>query len=448
MSYICQNCGAKSLTWAGKCSVCGEWGTLEEDESDNSLSPKQKIQASKKVKSAGFIKLSDTKTDNKSNRKSTNISELDRVLGGGIVEGSVILLGGEPGVGKSTLLAQVSVSMSSNDEIIYASGEESVSQVSRRFHRIGGYYSDRVLLTDERCVESIIKLSQDRHPALLIIDSVQTVVSNQSESLPGSVTQIKLCGNILTTFAKESKVPVIITGQITKQGAIAGPKVLEHVVDVVLNMSGDNRGQYRLLKSFKNRFGPTDEIGVFEMTPKGLLAIDDSSIAFVDQNHTDTVGCAIGATVSGSRIMLFEVQSLTVEKKYEGVPVRRVADGFKKNRLDVLSAVLMRKGNVNMFNYDLFLNIAGGFNVTEPEADLAVCASVKSAVMDRPLSTKIIYVGEVGLTGDIRSVRHVEKLMKNIVRLGFDAIVGNISLRSSRKIKIVNVKHIKELLKD
>ncbi len=416
--YVCSNCGAQFTKWSGKCSYCGAWGTLEEIKENSNSKLNTKASAAK------AIALNKVSSQSVGKRIKTDISEFDRVLGGGFVKGSTVLIGGEPGVGKSTLVSQIMINLAKQGEkVLYISAEESVGQVKRRFDRLASLKSNNsILVVDDPVIENFSETIKNEKPALVVIDSVQAIYSQESNSLPGSLSQIKMAGIKLVSLAKQLNIPFIIIGQITKSGIIAGPKILEHTVDVVLTMTGEQSGFFRLVRATKNRFGSTQEIGVFQMESGGLVEVNDAGKAFLGESSMVS-GTAIGAVIEGSRVILVEVQSLVVEKKFEGMPVRRIANGIKKQRLDILSAVLTKRAGIYLGDKDLFVNISSGLTIDNPSLDLAVVASIISAVKDKPIDKNVVFIGEISLTGEIKAVLGERRIISEVKRLGFKDVV-------------------------
>ncbi len=400
----------------------------------------------KSVKASSFKSITEFSGEKKKilpkERMSTGYEEFDRVLGKGLVEGEVVLLSGEPGVGKSTLLMQIVLNFTKKGKVLYVCGEESPTQLNERLERVAdGKLKgiENFVVTEDVVVENVVALIEQENFSLVVIDSIQSMQSLQSKGYPGSISQVRLSGALLTRVAKTTGVPIFIVGQINKGGDIAGPKVLEHIVDCVLYMEGDQYNQYRIVRSMKNRFGSTNEIGVFEMRGNGLVEVGNPSLLFLESTQEES-GSAIGAVIQGSRVVFVEVQALVVERESEGGPLRRVANGIKKPRLDMLCAVMSRKGKVFLGNKDVFVNVVGGLTISDPAIDLAVCAAIKSSVSDRPLSKSVIYFGEVGLTGEVRGTWGVDSIIKEAERSGYtDLIVGRMKVGVTKK---VNVKKI------
>lgn len=413
--WFCTACGNESPKWMGRCPACGEWNTMQEapaDRSGRSLSSTQAFSSAKSL--VRPVRLNEISGGGET-RIRLGMKEVDRLLGGGIVPGSLVLIGGEPGIGKSTLSLQIPLH-GEGLKTLYVTGEESAAQVKMRAVRLGGGESD-CLVYSQTCVEDIIREAQEINPGLMIVDSVQTMFSGAVDSAPGSVSQIKEVAVRLLRFAKESGVPVILIGHITKDGFIAGPKILEHIVDVVLQFEGDNRGSYRLLRSIKNRFGSTSELAVFEMTGTGLREVDNPSELLIPMHEEGLSGTAIAATLDGTRPLLFEVQALVSSAVYG--TAQRSATGFDTRRLNMLLAVLEKKAGFKLGAKDVFLNMAGGLKVSDPACDLAVVSAVLSSNFDFALPSDVCFAAEVGLSGEIRPVSQAERRVAEASRLGF-----------------------------
>ena len=418
-SYFCQNCGAESSKWIGKCPSCGEWNTYveelvqKEESGRGSWQPKN----DKQKRVVAPRKLQDI-SDEKFPRMVTHDQELDRVLGGGIVPGSLILIGGEPGIGKSTLMLQIAL-MLKDTKVLYVSGEESESQIKMRADRMD-LHSDNCYILSETNTQQIFQHIEILQPQLLVIDSIQTLHSQYVESTAGSVSQVRECTAEIMKFAKETGTPVFLIGHITKDGAIAGPKILEHMVDTVLQFEGDQHLSYRILRTSKNRFGSTNELGIYEMRAEGLREVTNPSEILLTQREETLNGVAIGAMLEGNRPLLIEIQSLVSPATY-GTP-QRTSTGHDAKRLNMLLAVLEKRGGMRLGQQDVFLNIAGGLRVDDPALDLAVCASLISSYEDIPVPDLICFAGEVGLGGEIRAVNRIESRISEANKLGFKKI--------------------------
>ena len=413
--WFCKSCGNESPKWMGRCPACGEWNTMVEE----TVATGKKASVADRVPGAGQKPLPLSEIDSSvENRISLNNDEVDRILGGGLVEGSLVLIGGEPGIGKSTLSLQIPLNCP-NLKTLYVTGEESARQVKLRASRIGGDDAN-CLIYSETLMENIIAEAKSIMPDLMVVDSVQTMFSQNVESSPGSVTQIKETAAMLLRFAKEAGVPVILIGHITKEGSIAGPKILEHIVDVVLQFEGDNRGAYRLLRSIKNRFGSTSELAVFEMTGKGLREVSNPSEMLIPMHEEGLSGVAVSAMLDGTRPFLIEVQSLVSTAAY-GTP-QRSATGFDVRRLNMLLAVLEKRAGFKLSIKDVFLNMAGGLKVSDPACDLAVIAAVLSSNFDFAIPSDVCFAGEIGLSGEIRPVAQTDRRIVEAARLGFRRI--------------------------
>ncbi len=415
-AFVCQNCGANFPKWTGKCSSCGEWNTLIEEviykDSKSGLRRTFSEKLSKKPVPITKVSAEDAE------RIPVVDEELNRVLGGGLVPGSVTLIGGDPGIGKSTLLLQLGLN-SKDRKTLYVSGEESANQIKLRAERIGTLHEQLLLLIDTS-LERVMERIEEAEPELVIIDSIQTLQSPEIDSVPGSVAQIRECTGELIQYAKETNTPVILIGHITKEGNIAGPKVMEHMVDVVLQFEGDRQHLYRLLRSSKNRFGSTNELGIYEMQGAGLKEVNDPSQVLLSQRDEGLSGSAIAASMEGARPMMIEVQSLVSTAAY-GTP-QRTTTGFDVRRLHMLLAVLEKRCGFHVGRFDVFLNMAGGIRVDDPAIDLAAVCSVLSSSEDYPIPAHYCFAGEVGLSGEIRPVTRLEQRIREAEKLGFEEI--------------------------
>lgn len=424
--YVCQNCGAQKLRWEGRCSECGAWNSLVEE----TVSPEPVTRGwntgKEGRKSSGPSAIKPISLDQSIEaldfkRINTGYEELNRVLGGGLAYGSYVLLGGSPGVGKSTLLMQMAGGLAKNQaRVLYVSGEESVGQTGSRAQRLG-IRSANVQVASESNLQLIMELARDKRPDVIIIDSIQTIFLPELESAPGSVSQVRECAGHLMGLAKTDGMTVILIGHVTKEGNIAGPKVLEHMVDCVLSFEGDMSHNFRLLRSLKNRFGATHELGVFQMNSLGLEEVTNPSELFLEERGENLLGSAVYASMEGSRPLLCEVQALTI-----GSPMampRRTSIGIETNRLHLLGAVLDRHLEMKLNHADIFINVVGGLKLTEPSSDLAVAAAILSTESRREIEAKAIFFGEIGLTGEVRAVSFAEQRIKEADKLGFEHFV-------------------------
>ncbi|MDY3032403.1 MAG: DNA repair protein RadA [Odoribacter sp.] len=412
--FVCQNCGAKEAKWTGRCNVCGEWNSFVEEVE---VQTKGRGNAVIGTPSSKALKLSEIKV-NADIRMDTGDGELNRVLGGGMVPGSMILLGGEPGIGKSTLVLQFALH-SRCGRVLYVSGEESISQIKMRAQRLGTDNDDCLFLSGNS-LEMVLEHARAIQPDLLIIDSIQTLATETVDSIPGSLSQIRECTNALLRFSKENTISTILIGHITKDGQLAGPKILEHMVDTVLQFEGDQQYMYRILRSIKNRFGSTSEIGIYEMLQSGLRQVSNPSELLLSNHAEELSGIAVSATIEGVRPILLEVQALVSTAAY-GVP-QRSATGFDSRRLNMLLAVLEKRVGFRLASKDVFLNIAGGIRVSDPALDLAVVMAILSSNIDSALSGDTVFAGEVGLSGEIRAVSRIEQRIAEAGKLGFRRI--------------------------
>lgn len=416
--FLCSACGADFPKAYGKCPACGEWNTFVEQSVKPDFYSRIKHGYEELHSSVRPVRVDEIKTETET-RLDTADGELNRVLGGGLVNGSLVLLGGEPGIGKSTLVLQVALRMKGHT-ILYASGEESANQLKMRAKRLGEMTSDCYIVS-ETCLESIFSHVKTVNPDLLIIDSIQTIVTETVEQSAGTITQVRECSGALLKFAKQSGIPVIMIGHITKEGSIAGPKILEHIVDTVLQFEGDRHYMYRILRAHKNRFGSTDELAIYEMQSSGLREVANPSELLLSRNTDNLSGVAIAAMIEGVRPFLIEVQALVGSSAY-GVP-QRSATGFDIRRMNMLLAVLEKRAGFKLPQKDVFLNIAGGLRVNDPAIDLAVISSVLSSNLDISIGTDICMTGEVGLSGEIRPVTRIEQRISEAARLGFRKII-------------------------
>ena len=414
--WFCKECGNESPKWMGRCPACGEWNSMVEETVATGRKGSQAVSAVPGTDHKP-MPLSDIDSSVES-RISLNNGEVDRILGGGLVEGSLVLIGGEPGIGKSTLSLQIPLHCP-NLKTLYVTGEESAKQVRLRASRIGGDDSN-CMIYSETLMENILAEARKMMPDMMVVDSVQTMYSQAVESSPGSVTQIKETASMLLRFAKETGIPVILIGHITKEGSIAGPKILEHIVDVVLQFEGDNRGAYRLLRSIKNRFGSTSELAVFEMTGKGLREVTNPSEMLIPMHEEGLSGVAVSAMLDGTRPFLIEVQALVSSAAY-GTP-QRSATGFDVRRLNMLLAVLEKRAGFRLSVKDVFLNMAGGLKVSDPACDLAVISAVLSSNFDVSIQSDVCFAGEIGLSGEVRPVAQTDRRVMEAARLGFKRI--------------------------
>lgn len=446
-SFFCQNCGTQSAKWVGKCSSCGEWNTYVEEviQKEESGKGTWKAPNSGTKKANTPRKIEEVKYEEQA-RWVTGDSELDRVLGGGIVPGSLVLIGGEPGIGKSTLMLQIALILKGK-KILYVSGEESEAQIKMRADRMAAKNPDCFVLS-ETTTQHIFQQIEILKPDFLIIDSIQTLNSQYVESAAGSVSQVRECTAELMKFAKETGTPVFLIGHITKDGSIAGPKVLEHMVDTVLQFEGDRHLTYRILRTSKNRFGSTHELGIYEMRAEGLRTVDNPSEILLTQREEVLNGVAIGAMMEGNRPLLIEIQSLVSPATY-GTP-QRSSTGHDAKRLNMLLAVLEKRGGMRLGQQDVFLNVAGGMKVDDPGLDLAVCASLISSYEDTPVSEDLCFAGEIGLGGEIRAVSRIENRIAEAEKLGFKKIiVSKYAIRGldlkKYKIQVIAVSKLEEM---
>ena len=424
--FFCTACGNETAKWQGRCTACGAWNTIEE----HIEKAVQKGQSNRTVGTRAVQRLQDVTGDVES-RFSTGMGELDRVLGGGAVAGSLVLVSGAPGIGKSTLLLQICSSLCNGRKVLYISGEESEKQIKMRAQRIGVLPTELYILSETR-LSDIIDAVDALKPDILIADSIQTIYNENNESSPGSISQVKDCTMSMMQLAKEQGITVFVVGHINKDGAIAGPKVLEHMVDCVLYFEGDQNSSYRLLRAVKNRFGSTNEIGVFEMGDSGLIEVPNPSKMLLDGRPENASGTCVACVMEGTRPVLAEVQALVTKTTFN-VP-RRTADGFDFNRAVLLLAVAEKRSGMKLSAFDAYINVIGGLRLDEPGADLPVVLAVASSYRDAPISADMAAIGEIGLTGEIRSVSHMKQRLAEVSRLGFKSCI--IPAKSSEKLEI------------
>lgn len=442
--YICRECGYQSAKWLGKCSSCGGWNTMDETitkEEKNSKATTKTVVALKKVTS-----LNQIETDNEV-RYTTGLGELDRVLGGGLVKGSLVLVGGDPGIGKSTLLLQICNALAESKKILYVSGEESERQIKLRAQRLG-VISDNVFIVSETDVATILEYSNQIEPEIVIIDSIQTMNCEEITSAAGSVPQVREATNAFMKLAKSKDISMFIVGHVTKDGALAGPRVLEHMVDCVLYFEGDRQMTFRILRAVKNRFGSTNEIGVFEMSNSGLVEVENPSKMLLEGRSENNSGSSIVCTMEGSRGVLAEIQALVTPTGF-GNP-RRMSSGIDINRLILMIAVLEKRAKVSLSNYDVYVNVAGGLRIDETAVDLGLCAAIVTGKKDVQIPDDLVFIGEVGLSGELRGVSQLEKRLHEAAKLGFKtAIVPSQSMRGvsiPKDMNVIGVKTVYEAL--
>ncbi|NPA48913.1 MAG: DNA repair protein RadA [Thermodesulfobacteria bacterium] len=437
--FVCQNCGYQSLKWLGRCPGCGEWGSLVEEA--------PKVRKSPKVREARVFSLKEVREETHQ-RLRTGLSELDLVLGGGLVPASLVLLGGDPGIGKSTLLLQIAQHLARNyGKILYLSGEESLAQIKLRAERLG-VDAGEILLLSETDLSAALETAKAEKPVFFFVDSIQTVFWPEISSAPGSVSQVRECASRLLEFAKGEGIGVILVGHVTKEGALAGPRVLEHLVDTVLYFEGDRGLSFRVLRAVKNRFGSTNEIGVFEMTGAGLVPVANPSSFFLSEKTTRAPGAVVCATLEGTRPLLVEVQALVTRTPW-GTP-RRTSVGFDPQRLAMLAAILEKKAGLGFYDQDIYLNVVGGLRLAEPGVDLAVILALASSRLEKELPPATVVFGEVGLTGEVRPVMQAETRLKEAFKLGFERAClpyGNLrNFPNKSSSKIIEVSNVQEAL--
>ncbi len=439
IKYVCSTCGYESLKWLGKCPSCESWNTFSEE-----LVEEKKHSLIKNYDETKIGKL-DAKFIETEKRILTNIQEFDRVLGGGLMPGSIVLIGGDPGIGKSTLVMQAASKIS--EPVLYVTGEESFNQINLRAKRLN-VNNENISIITETDLDIIISAIEKTKPKVVIVDSIQTTYKSDFDNAPGTITQIRECTVELMQLAKKSHCAIIIIGHVTKEGMIAGPKVLEHIVDTVLQFEGERSYSYRVLRAQKNRFGSTNEIGIFEMHDNGLQEVLNPSEIFLSERDKQTTGSVVTASIEGTRPILLEVQALVTPSSY-GNP-QRVATGFDYRRLSILLAVLEKRANLRLSIHNVFLNIAGGIRIDEPAVDLAICASIASNFLDKHTKSDTVVIGEVGLGGEVRSVNHIEKRIQEAAKLGFKKIIipsNNLkSIKTKNSIEIIPIDNLHSAL--
>ncbi len=442
ITFVCRECGYTSIKWLGKCPDCESWNSFDEVEQRESQTSKTKKVFENKAEKFSELELPTYL------RSKTGMQELDRVLGGGLVSSSVVLLSGEPGIGKSTLLLQICSELAKARKVLYVSGEESKGQLKLRAERLG-IIGDSLYLLTETDLDSVISECENLKPDVIIIDSVQTLSSMRFSSAPGSITQVRECAMALIGYAKNASSAVFLVGHVNKEGGISGPKILEHMVDAVLYFEGERTNSYRIIRAIKNRFGSTNEIGVFEMGDKGLVEIPNPSEVVMAERPKNTSGSCAGCVMQGTRPIISEIQSLVAKTVYP--TGKRTADGFDYNRMCLLIAVLEKRMGLKFYENDVYLNVAGGIHLDEPSADLSIAMALISGITDRVIPDELIAFGEIGLSGEVRAVSHIEYRVKEAVRLGFTKIVlpkKNITsnLKVPPNVELLGVSNIYQVL--
>jgi DNA repair protein RadA/Sms len=442
--FTCQSCGYQSPKWLGRCTDCGSWGSLVEEVDVSSASQSRPAWGAAGGHSKPVL-LKDVESSGEA-RRLTAIAELDRVLGGGVVQGSLVLIGGDPGIGKSTLLLMAVDKLAKDRPALYVSGEESLRQTRMRAERLG-VTGEQLHLFAETDLEKVLAQAEKLAPACLVIDSIQTMFLAELGSAPGSVSQVRECAGRLMAYAKKTGVPTFMVGHVTKEGSIAGPRVLEHMVDTVLYFEGERGHPFRILRAHKNRFGSTNEIGVFEMKGAGLMEVPDPSALFLQERPKGASGSVVTSTLNGTRPILVEVQALVAPTGYG--TARRTAIGVDSNRVALLAAVLEKKQDVQLLGCDIFVNVAGGMTLTEPASDLAVCAALVSSLQNRPIDAQTLILGEVGLAGEVRAVAQVEPRLAEAAKMGFKRVVmpkGSARRMESTRLEVMGVDTLSEAL--
>ncbi len=443
--FFCQNCGHEENKWLGQCPMCKEWNTFVEEKMSSKISKSEYKDTRSKVHEVVALKNVETDTEE---RTTTHIHELDRVLGGGIVQGSLILVGGDPGIGKSTLLLQVCQKISASDKkVLYISGEESLKQIKLRANRMGEF-TENLLLFCETNLGIIKNVIENQKPEIVVIDSIQTMYNDEVNSAPGSVSQVRESTSVLMQMAKGLGISIFIVGHVTKEGTVAGPRVLEHMVDTVLYFEGDRHASYRILRGVKNRFGSTNEIGVFQMQNTGLTEVENPSEFMLSGKPENASGSIVACSMEGTRPILLEVQALVSQSNF-GMP-RRTAAGTDYNRVNLLMAVLEKRAGIQLGNCDAYVNIAGGIKMNEPAIDLGIVLAVVSSYKNRPIDEGVIVFGEVGLSGEVRAVNMPEQRVAEASKLGFKTcIMPEVSMKGlsgMKGMKVIGVKNIREAI--
>ncbi len=443
--YVCAKCDAQYPKWTGRCEECGSWGSIPNESVVIGIrqeESKTQIGIAKKP-----VSLVSGDKESTATRYISDIEEFDRVIGGGILEGSITLFGGDPGIGKSTLILDVAhrIALKYKKPVLYVSGEESVSQVGSRARRLGAT-DQKLLFIEGDAVEDIIATIRSAEPSLVVVDSIQTIHSIGVSGEEGSISQIKACTTKLLHTAKETGIPIVLIGHVTKDGNVAGPMSLEHLVDVVLYIEGDPKGHYRIVRAVKNRFGSIDEVGVFEMKENGLIGVEDTTALFLRLGTPLSAGCVTTCVVDGKRTFFVEIQALTTRTTF-GYP-KRAAVGVELNRLQLLLAVLGQRGNIDLSSYDVYCNVANGFKLREPAADLAEIIAIASSAKDIPLKDNYIIIGEVGLSGEVRSVSHIERRINDAYKIGFRKCIAPVSKieKIPSGMDVIQVSNIKEAI--
>ncbi len=439
--FVCQQCGKESLKWLGRCPNCQQWNSFVEKVVTAPATPFPSISPLNTPQELSQVVLK------AADRFPIPLAEFNRVLGGGLVAGSLVLIGGDPGIGKSTLLLQVSALIAqARDKVVYVSGEETRHQIKLRSERLG-VTGEKLYLLAETNLEAILSQIEELQPSLVVIDSIQTVYLSELDTAPGSVTQVRECTLRLMSWSKRSGVPIFIAGHVTKDGAIAGPRILEHIVDVVLYLEGEPFSAYRLLRCVKNRFGSANEVGVFEMKEQGLVEVENPSLAFLSQRGGETIGSAVVPTLEGTRPLLVEIQALTNPTSF-GLP-RRTANGVDFGRLLLLTAVLTRRVGLKLGNQDIIVNVTGGLRIGEPAADLGIALAIASSFRDIGVDPQLVAVGEVGLSGELRAVSQLDRRVNEAARLGFKrCLVPKVGVRISapKNIELIPVSTLREAI--